>query len=438
MKVATPGSPLNTTFAVSPQNREDAGLPDVIILQSKPLSGKETLRLSWNGKSREDLAATLEAARKYHQQGDMDQAERDFIEAYEGFEHLLSSTHDETVQVAYNFAEFYAQQGRKPEADEILEALTQKHIDRWGIEHKKTQQLVLHVVELLNGWNRESDALAFVAHAWDIADSQEKKSKPQNDTVRRQKRRRGGRSNFPATGRERLQEMSEDVDTNANFNRIDHTLSVARVYVTANEPAVETFLKAIASVCARDPKNFAVQGIRTRGELLRLYLKQDKSDTIIDHGEAFVTACALLSTFWDGFSWNRKSPKSLDLLEASLELASSVLKGGFKNDAKRMFSMIEEKATNVFYDDDERTIWTFISIGLVYQNAKLWSNAKPWFERAFAAADARYGEEDGIYQSLELALEKSHFSYISDEGRPFKSIFGVCGLTIRPNRLHLE
>lgn len=166
-------------------------------------------------------------------------------------------------------------------------------------------------------------------------------------------------------------------------------------------------------------------------------MKQDPNLNFEDE-EAFSSAYIFLTSSWDNFPWNPKNPKSLDLIEASLELTSSVLKGGLANDAKRMFSLIGEKARNVFCDDDERLIWTYISIGIVYQNAKSWPNAKPWFERAFAEADANYGEKDGIYQSLELALEKRHFSYISDEGRPFKTIFGVCGLTIRPNRLHLE
>jgi hypothetical protein len=41
---------------------------------------------------------------------------------------------------------------------------------------------------------------------------------------------------------------------------------------------------------------------------------------------------------------------------------------------------------------------------------------------------------DSIKRSLPAALfeNKRHLSYLNDEGRPFKMIFGVCGFTIRP------
>jgi hypothetical protein len=48
-----------------------------------------------------------------------------------------------------------------------------------------------------------------------------------------------------------------------------------------------------------------------------------------------------------------------------------------------------------------------------------------------------YDEHDGIRISLEEAFEVRYFSYVNDEGRPFKSIFSVNGLKITPTRLHM-
>ncbi|KAF2184706.1 hypothetical protein K469DRAFT_750856 [Zopfia rhizophila CBS 207.26] len=375
MVVATPGSSLDNqspTVATSPQNVEDAGSPDVIVLRSNPLPGKKVLPLSWNDQNRQDLAATLEMAQSDYEAGELDQAESAFIEAYEGYEHLLSSTHDETVKVAYRIATFYTH-------------FCDSRMGHCGVAWTKIKS---------TKWHRE--------------EAEEVKAPQRSIWL----------SGY--VWARTTPGICEDVNMNANSSRIDYGLSVARVHVATGEPAVETFLKTIEHLCTRDPRNLAIQGLRARGELLKLYLKQDASDTIIGHGEAFSTASAVFSTFWDQFSWNRKNLKSRDILEAAMELASCALKGGFDNNAKWMFRRIENKATSVLGSDDERTIWTLISIGIVYQNAKWWYDAKPWFEQACAAADAKYGTEDGITESLELALEKRHFSYISDEGRPFK------------------
>lgn len=69
-----------------------------------------------------------------------------------------------------------------------------------------------------------------------------------------------------------------------------------------------------------------------------------------------------------------------------------------------------------------------------------WDDAEEWFEEAFAAAlvNKAWGPKDGIVRSLQNAMDHHHFSYVSDEGRPFKTIFGVSGVTTRPGRLHLK
>lgn len=256
-----PRSPDLSNNAIPQPNQGDVISPDLIFLNARPLPGENTIRLSWIGKSREDLATTLEAARRHHQEGEIDQAENCFIEAYKGFESLLSSTHHETVQVAYNCAGFYAQQGRKLEADEILEELTQKHINQLGIGHPKTRQHILNVVELLNGWSRECDALAFLSRAKDIAEVQN--AQQHNDRVEghkyRRERQHERRPNNAAVEREIPQELNVPLDRNVSPETMDYTLSIAKAYVAANEPAVEAFLKAMTATCARDSKKFVVK-----------------------------------------------------------------------------------------------------------------------------------------------------------------------------------
>jgi hypothetical protein len=69
-----------------------------------------------------------------------------------------------------------------------------------------------------------------------------------------------------------------------------------------------------------------------------------------------------------------------------------------------------------------------------------WDDAEEWFEQAFAAAcrNKNWGPKDGITRSFQHALDHSHFSYVCDKGRPFKTVFGVSWIKIIPGRLHLE
>ena len=120
-----------------------------------------------------------------------------------------------------------------------------------------------------------------------------------------------------------------------------------------------------------------------------------------------------------------------------MELIGTMLKAGNTDEALRLFRRVDEKAETVFGRDDERTVWIYISIGLFFQqHGSGWATARPWFEQALAAAMNTFPTRDGIVRSLEKALEKGHFSYLSDEGRPFKTIFGVSGIVVRPGRLH--
>jgi len=125
-------------------------------------------------------------------------------------------------------------------------------------------------------------------------------------------------------------------------------------------------------------------------------------------------------------------------MKTLLDLALAFMKSGFIDEPRRMFRRAADQAETAFGFGDQRTIWVLIQIGLIYQKLKGWDAASEWFDAALNAAMMRYGEDDGIQISLEEAKKARHFSYLNDEGRPFKTIFGVCGLTFRPIQLHLE
>ena len=312
--------------------------------------------------------------------------------------------------------------------------MTQRHISSLGINHRKTKQHILHVAELLNGLNRGEDALTFLNHAWDTAASQDDEMSKETEAGRKSKCK--DKQQQPTiTGQQRLQQINEGIILNPSPATVNHGLDAAELHANGYERAVEALLRAIEHQCTQNPANLVVQGLRARSELLKYYIKHN---VVADHYSDFSTVTELFVVSWARATWDRESFKCHEIIEASMELAAAVLRADLTSDANWMFHEIRMKTSNVFGVDDERTIWTAISIGLVYQRYRTWSEARPWFEQAYAAADAVWGLKDGITKSLEKSLEKRYFSYINDEGRPFKTIFGVSGMKIMPTRLHIE
>lgn len=217
---------------------------------------------------------------------------------------------------------------------------------------------------------------------------------------------------------------------------VDYGLGVARTHIAVKNQATEGLLLAIISQCKRNPA-LCVQHLKALAELLELYGKLGQA---VNHGAEFQDALNYLKRAWEAYDWREDSIESFDFIEAALQLVANALKYGHQTEAKVLFREASEKSSAVFGWEDERTVWVNITIGLVYQTHMTWDDAEEWFEQAYSAALANkaWGRKDGIVRSLQNALDHQHFSYVSDEGRPYKTIFGVSGITIRPGRLHLE
>lgn len=431
--------------SVSPRStRSPGGLGSLIARQRAAVGTVETesesedrvseLPLNWRGHSRSELVAMFNAARGHASHG-TERAEAMFLKALEGYEYLLGPTHEDTTKVAFALASFYTEQSRNTDADRIIEDACQHYIARFGVEDRHTQQLVLQVVELLNGWNRQHDALAFLARSKELTETGIDVAS--SSTKKRTKTGRQGKKaqRQAAAPLNTLPDIAEDIIAGADPTQIDYGIEVARTRVAAKDEAVETFLGTIITLCGRDHATFEIQDLRARSELLKLYNKLGQS---ISQTGAFISAVATAEAVIARQKWDKEHFKSFEVMEAVLGLTACILNGGYQNEALRIFMNVDHKAEDDFGWDQERTIWAKITIGLVYQKYKSWDRAKIWFEHAHAASWAANGEEDGITRSLQAAMEKGHFSYISDEGRPFKTIFGVSGMTIRPNRLHLD
>lgn len=374
--------------------------------------------------------------RNQSRKGDSEVAEHMYLDVMEGLSYLLGPTHDDAVKVAFELADFYVRETRTADADKILETLIQKHIDNFGYEHRRTTQHIMQTIELLNGWNRSDDALALLARSKELVATSEVRPHSQGRAAKRRRMSQPERTSRKG-GRTSLSQIAGTFTNDSDPTTIDYGLRVAQMHVAAKDEAVEAFLTVIIARCELDSAGLALQNLRARSELLSLYAKMGK---VNDNIAAFADAQRAFSVIWSRYDWDKKKFQCTEVMEAGMQLAASFLKPGFPLEAKELFRRIEEVATSFMGWDDERTIWTLISIGLVYQRYTTWNEAEEWFQQAFSAALAsrRWDNEDGIVMSLQQAMDNYHFTYVSDEGRPFKTIFGVSGIAIRPGRLHLE
>jgi hypothetical protein len=429
-----PSPPLDRNRENSDDSPDDGfdGVSEGDLGDARPLAGS-TLALSWRGQSRSDLQQMWHTARLSRDAGKFDEAEDMFWQVFVGMSHVLGKTNKDTVGAAYNLADPYADSGRMGEALNIIEKVIQNHIDVWGYEDKMTQQNVLHAVELLNGWNRQADTLGLLSLSEELLQSF---SGARNLRRANCKKEKYIQKPISKGARSDLSRIIQSVLEDPNPTKVDYGLGVACAHVAAKNQAAEGLLLAMVSQC-EDRPDLAVQHLKARAELVRLY---DKLGQTKQRKAEFEYTLRSLTSVWNNYNWESDEIESFDLMEAALQLIANLLKCGYRTRPKRMFCDASDKAAVIFGSDDERTVWVLITIGLVYQTHMTWDDAEEWFEGAFAAtlANKAWGPKDGIVRALQNAMDHRHFSYVSDKGRPFKTVFGVSGITIRPGRLHLE
>jgi tetratricopeptide (TPR) repeat protein len=377
---------------------------------------------TYNGHTPAELVAMQREAQELDRQGNSEDAENLFREALSGLEHVLSPTHEDTNAVAYQLATFYTRHDRKHDADKVLGRMSENHIARWGLKHKKTMAHVLHVVDLLNSWFRAEDALAFLHRASDVWE---------NPNIRQEKRGlASGRSkDRSGDGQSRFSDVSHLPDETDLASAVDTQLGSARAHVNAKDETIEPILISLIEQCEKSPGILAAKNVRTRCELIELYQKLHREE---DRLIALTKAGEFLARIWKS-----DSEKSKELMEASVDVAKLLIQAGRGADAKEVLRSVEQEAVDSFGPDDDRTIFLLMRIGVMYQSEQNWDEAEPRFEQALAASMTAHGLEDGLTKTLETALENRHYSYLSRESGAFKSILGTSGIVIRPGSFFL-
>lgn len=397
--------------------------------------GQERLALRWQGYSRTDLQEMWGTALRCRDTGDSAQAENMLSRVVTGLSHVIGKTNANTIKAAYHLADIHAKSGQMGHATDLLEKAMNDHLEVYGRRDARTQQNVLHAVELLNGWNREADALGLLSRSKELLESSPSTRNTPKASKRASRKGKATQKSIRDDGSHPdLAGVTQSVIEDVSPTQVDYGLGVARTHVAMKDRATENLLRTIISHCELNPA-LSVQHLKGLAELLDLYGKLGQATY---HRAEFRDALDHVQKALEDYDWKEESIESFDFMEAALQLVANALKYGYHKEAKTLFREASLKSSVVFGWEDERTVWVNITIGLVYQTHTTWDEAEEWFEEAYAAAVTWGRPKDGIVRSLENARNHHHFSYVSDEGRPFKTIFGVSGLVIRPGRLHLE
>lgn len=339
----------------------------------------------------------FQEAQELEQLARIEEAENKFCEALNGFENLLSATHESTAAVAYRLASFYAQNDRMTDAYAVLDWVTGHYVERFGNRAAQTVSHLLRVVDMFVKWAREEDAKAFFCRIIGVLDE------GTNDI-------HGMAAHFGDQNSNRTPDDDSDENPmgsmdNADSSRpvdIDFQLSLATGYTRTNDKAAEPLLLRLIENCERHPKDLAVQSLRCRNALLALHYGRDEqklSEALDQSEQAFWKISELVED------------KTQLLFQAATELARWFVKAERYKSAEDLLIQIQSDALEVFSGDQQ--ILLFQRIGLLYQNEGRWDDAKPWFEQALAAC-YRSNEYScvakGLEKGLEAALEKKHYS----------------------------
>ena len=244
----------------------------------------------------------------------------------------MGTTHEDTIEVGYCLAVFYAEQGRMPEADATLEKITTACINKWEISHDTTQKHIRKVVGLLNVWGRKTESFALLDRAHELEEDGLRDPDESPTTITAISRPLDGDQ---VTDRLRkTRDMVEYADPAA----VDYALRIARQYALAVDDSVVQLLQAIIERCECDEHKvdeLAVQRIQAYTELLGFHQQAgdiDQHENLYDHAEvAFEDVIAQ-------YAWDSKSAKSLKLYESCMELAAAFVKSNYTETSLNMFS----------------------------------------------------------------------------------------------------
>ncbi|KAJ2902745.1 hypothetical protein MKZ38_000171 [Zalerion maritima] len=245
------------------------------------------LRTEWRGMSLGELSQLKVDAAAHDQAGDLGDAEYAFRDALAGFRHLLSSCHEFALKAGYHLATFYANHSRMPEADGVLNWMSENIVRKHGLGHMKTVEHYVIMVELLQAWSREEHAEVLLFRVGEGLDANLDDNTGTRTTV----------PTVPWNERSYFQESLQRLDPSAmnrifpateNEAAVDTRLRIVDLWLASNSPGdVEQVLNRLVQQCEQCPKKLDVQALKARCRLVKLQVS--RGDTASDKNTMFIT-----------------------------------------------------------------------------------------------------------------------------------------------------
>lgn len=357
-------------------------------------------RISWNGHTRADLEKMHHNAHGLESSGNLVAAENMFRAALDGLGNLLTPMHEQTNNVAYDLISFFVKHDRMNDADAIIQQTCEQHMERWGLDHKKTVAHILHVVDIFQSCSRTNDAITLIYQIFDAYDELISSSSNSigHSAPLKQRQIRPTPSLFRRPHVTDTEHDPVPIDEPALVN---YQLGLANTPAKMKDERAEPLLLGLIAQCEKHPEKLAVQALKARSSLVNLYERLGEETKV---EEALHQARpAFLTILNSGYGTTES------ILDAAVELVGLFVKAGQYDTADTMFLKVESKAVEIFGPDDDRTINTLIRIGTFYQGQQRWIDARPRFQQALAASIVGSGLKDDVTKRLEAALDNRHY-----------------------------
>lgn len=331
--------------------REDSDDVDEVMTITPDLSSEAwesdddlngvALPLLWHGQTRSDVHNLYLSAKQHARNCETKRAETMFKQAARGYGYLLGPIHEDTNSVVVSLATLLVENDRLPDAYRIIEQSCRAHIEAAGIHHRNTQQHLNNIVEMLNAWNRQDDALAFLARTKQIAEADHRSASSKPHANR----------SMPSAGppgHSLLQDAMHNITQSFGPSQLDYSLGIAGAYAATEGKTVEQLLRLAINRCGSDCDALAVQRLKAWAKFLRLHNKRDQA--LLNYA-GFSNATGVFNEVMHRYPWGRQTRNHFErfrLLETGLELVATFVCPARLADARPMFIKVEEKAKHAF------------------------------------------------------------------------------------------
>ncbi|KAK8097412.1 hypothetical protein PG984_016551 [Apiospora sp. TS-2023a] len=319
------------------------------------------------------LRALLQSGSQAAKSGNHADAEKMIRDGLLGFRHLLTPTHDETLQAGYQLASFYADTGHMNDADTVLDWMTAKHIEKWGGGHEKTLTHHTRLIKLLHQWGRAERAEVIL---FKLMDDTNDLDDIRNGVVL---------AGSPRRDRSMLQQGDQQHGVHffhpaQDPATVTHQLNLMEMTPSISDDGLTGFLTLLIEHWDARPDELGLQGIKAKSMLARTRnLRGDTEGSKSLLSAARSTASRLLCP--------GENLPSRALLKAATQLAFTFLEADNHHDCNAVLNeilyVLQARPIDSDREEDSDVLIGFLwSTAAEFNRVSDWSKVRPWIERS--------------------------------------------------------